>query len=269
MDREGFVKRRATPPLIAAGLATVAVVLVTVWAWVVGPGPGLGVLISVVLVLGGLVLASVGRVAGSGQEDRHQKGPGLERRRLLMGAGAVLGMSVGGALAIPAALRTRGATDRLASTAWTPGARLVTGEGRVIAVDSIRPGSLLTAFPEGLTEAVSSQTLVVGMEPVGGMEPGQVGDNRVATAEADIVAYSKLCTHMACPVGLYQERQGTVVCPCHQAVFDLRHGGRVLRGPAGRSLPMLPLGVDGAGHLIAMGDFTDAVGTGFWGRNRP
>jgi arsenite oxidase small subunit len=264
MDREGAVKRPPKPALVTAGLAAVAAVFAAIRAWVVGPGPGLGVLVSVVLVLGGLAVAGWGRAAdGADRQDRHQKGPGLQRRKLLMGAGAVLGLSVAGALAVPAAKRTREATARLRTTAWTPGARLVTGDGQVLDVDSIRPGSLLTAFPEGLTEAVSSQTLVVGMEP------GRVVDNRVATAQADIVAFSKLCTHMACPVGLYQEQQGTVVCPCHQAVFDLRDAGRVVRGPAGRALPSLPLDVDGAGNLIARGDFTDAVGTGFWGRDRP
>jgi ubiquinol-cytochrome c reductase iron-sulfur subunit len=40
----------------------------------------------------------------------------------------------------------------------------------------------------------------------------------------------------------------------------------VLRGPAHRPLPRLPLGVEADGLLVARGDFTDAVGTGFWGR---
>jgi ubiquinol-cytochrome c reductase iron-sulfur subunit len=264
MDREGVVKRPPLPSLIAVGLAGLGAVLAGIWVFAFGPGPGLGILISIVLALGGVGLANWGRAAGSSDlQERHQKGPGLERRRLLMGFGAVVGVAAAGAVAVPAALRTRAATERLGATAWTPGARLVTTEGVLIAAESIRPGSLLTAFPEGRTrDAVSSQTLVVGMEP------GRAGENRIATAEADIVAYSKLCTHMACPVGLYQEQQGTVVCPCHQAVFDLRQAGRVVRGPAGRALPMLPLDVDDAGNLIALGDFTDAVGTGFWGRSQ-
>jgi ubiquinol-cytochrome c reductase iron-sulfur subunit len=74
---------------------------------------------------------------------------------------------------------------------------------------------------------------------------------------------------MACPVGLFQEQQGTAVCPCHQAVFDLRNAGRVVSGPAGRALPSLPLDVDRAGKLVALDGFTDAVGTGFWARNLP
>jgi ubiquinol-cytochrome c reductase iron-sulfur subunit len=263
MDWKGVVNRPPTTALITAGLAAAVAVLAASRAWVVGPGPELGLLTSAVLVLGGLAAVDWGRAAGAAdRQERHQKGPGLERRRFLMGAGAVLGMAVAGALAVPAALRTRGATARLSTTAWTPGARLVTGDGQVIAVDSIRPGSVLTAFPEGLTEAVDSQTLVVGMEP------GRITDNRVATAQADIIAFSKLCTHMACPVGLFQEQQGTVVCPCHQAVFDLTDAGRVVKGPAGRALPSLPLDVDGAGNLVARGEFTDAVGTGFWGRTR-
>jgi ubiquinol-cytochrome c reductase iron-sulfur subunit len=39
-------------------------------------------------------------------------------------------------------------------------------------------------------------------------------------------------------------------------------------GPAARSLPQLPLGVDANGDLIARGDFSDPVGPGFWDRDR-
>jgi ubiquinol-cytochrome c reductase iron-sulfur subunit len=39
-------------------------------------------------------------------------------------------------------------------------------------------------------------------------------------------------------------------------------------GPATRSLPQLPLGVDGDGYVIAEGDFSDPVGPGFWDRGR-
>jgi nitrite reductase/ring-hydroxylating ferredoxin subunit len=48
-----------------------------------------------------------------------------------------------------------------------------------------------------------------------------------------IVVYSKLCTHMACPLGLYEQQSGTLLCPCHQALFDVLDGGRV-RSPARR-----------------------------------
>jgi ubiquinol-cytochrome c reductase iron-sulfur subunit len=80
------------------------------------------------------------------------------------------------------------------------------------------------------------------------------------------LVYSKLCTHMACPVSLYQSRRGVVLCPCHQATFDVLHGGTATSGPARRPLPQLPISIADDGTIVAMGDFSDAVGTGFWGR---
>ena len=49
-----------------------------------------------------------------------------------------------------------------------------------------------------------------------------------------IVAYSKLCTHVGCPVGLYQADEGLLLCPCHQSTFDVLDGARPVFGPAAR-----------------------------------
>ena len=62
-----------------------------------------------------------------------------------------------------------------------------------------------------------------------------------------VVAYSKLCTHVGCPVGLYQAEEGLLLCPCHQSTFDVYDGARPVFGPAARSLPQLPLAVDDDG----------------------
>ena len=36
-----------------------------------------------------------------------------------------------------------------------------------------------------------------------------------------IVAYSKVCTHVGCPVGLYEQQTHHLLCPCHQSTFDV------------------------------------------------
>ena len=84
----------------------------------------------------------------------------------------------------------------------------------------------------------------------------------------DIVAYSKLCTHVGCPVGLYQTELGLLLCPCHQSTFDVMRWATPIFGPAARPLPQLPLGLDGEGYIVATGDFSDPVGPGFWDRGR-
>ena len=81
------------------------------------------------------------------------------------------------------------------------------------------------------------------------------------------MAYSKLCTHVGCPVGLYQADTHELLCPCHQSTFDVLDGARPSFGPATRSLPQLPLSIDRDGFLVAQADFDEPVGPGFWNRD--
>ncbi|MDP8968915.1 MAG: Rieske (2Fe-2S) protein, partial [Actinomycetota bacterium] len=78
------------------------------------------------------------------------------------------------------------------------------------------------------------------------------------------VAYSKVCTHAGCPVGLYQVQTHQLFCPCHQSAFDVLEGAKPQFGPATRPLPQLPLHIDEEGRLVARGDFPEPVGPGFW-----
>ncbi|MBK5217441.1 MAG: Rieske (2Fe-2S) protein, partial [Propionibacteriales bacterium] len=78
-----------------------------------------------------------------------------------------------------------------------------------------------------------------------------------------ILCYSKICTHVGCPISLWEQQTHHVLCPCHQSTFDLADAGKVIFGPANRPLPQLQLGLDGEGYLIAMGDFQDVVGPSF------
>ena len=57
----------------------------------------------------------------------------------------------------------------------------------------------------------------------------------------NIVAYSKICTHVGCPVALYEQTTHHILCPCHQSTFDAPKGATVLFGPAPRPLPQLPM----------------------------
>jgi ubiquinol-cytochrome c reductase iron-sulfur subunit len=81
-----------------------------------------------------------------------------------------------------------------------------------------------------------------------------------------ILAYSKICTHVGCPISLWEQQTHHLLCPCHQSTFDLADNGKVIFGPAARALPQLPLAVDEEGYLIATSDFTEPVGPSFWER---
>ena len=82
----------------------------------------------------------------------------------------------------------------------------------------------------------------------------------------DYYAFSKLCTHLACPTSLYEQQTNRILCPCHQSQFDALEYGKPVFGPAARALPQLPIAVDSEGYLVANGDFIEPVGPAFWER---
>ena len=81
-----------------------------------------------------------------------------------------------------------------------------------------------------------------------------------------ILCYSKICTHVGCPISLWEQQTHHLLCPCHQSTFDLGDNGKVIFGPAARPLPQLPIYVDSEGYLAAQSDFTEPVGPSFWER---
>jgi ubiquinol-cytochrome c reductase iron-sulfur subunit len=81
-----------------------------------------------------------------------------------------------------------------------------------------------------------------------------------------IVAYSKICTHVGCPVGLYEQHTHHLLCPCHQSTFDVTQDCKVIFGPAKRALPQLQITVDDEGYLVSAAPFQEAVGPSFWER---
>ena len=84
---------------------------------------------------------------------------------------------------------------------------------------------------------------------------------------AGYIAYSKVCTHLGCPVGLYEQELELLVCPCHQSMFNVRNGAVPQFGPAPRPLPQLALMFNDDGFLVAQGPYDQPVGPGFWERS--
>ena len=196
-------------------------------------------------------------------------GAGLGRRKLirnsLLGALAPLGLLA----IIP--LRDLGPLPgaSLEGTAWAPGKRLVTDPaGRPIKAADIEIGSVIHVQPEGidkmpnpLEERAKATTIVIRLEPDESTVPAQV-----KWAVDGIVAYSKVCTHLGCPVGLYEQQTHHLLCPCHQSTFDVTDNCAVIFGPANRPLPQLPLALDSEGYLVSEADFQEPVGPSFWER---
>lgn len=151
------------------------------------------------------------------------------------------------------------------STGWAPGRRLVTSDGRPVDISTGSFDQLATVFPDGMIGRDDSQVVLLRLRPellsAATVEHGSI---------EGWVAYSKICTHAGCSVGLFgvDDREPDVlrqlVCPCHQSVFDPTDGARPVGGPATRSLPQLSLGVDDDGFLVANSDFDRPVGPITW-----
>jgi len=148
-------------------------------------------------------------------------------------------------------------------TKWTRGARLVRADGTPVLAADLAVGSILTVFPAGYVDDASSQTLLLRLPP-GVLH---VSPQRRSWSPQGYVAFSKVCTHAGCPVGLYRASMYQLLCPCHQSVFDVAHAAQPISGPAARALPQLPLQIADDGHLQAQSDYTEPIGPGFWQRS--
>jgi ubiquinol-cytochrome c reductase iron-sulfur subunit len=176
--------------------------------------------------------------------------------RLLLGAAAALGL----AALIPIRSLGRSPGDSLFRTKWTPGARLVTADGTPVTTSTLEVGSFTTVFPQGFEGSADSQAVLIRVED-GQL---QLPSDRLAGAPGGLVAYSKICTHAGCPLGLYLAATHELRCPCHQSTFDVLDGARPVYGPAPKPLPQLLIEVGDDGGLRAQGDFTGPVGPSFW-----
>jgi ubiquinol-cytochrome c reductase iron-sulfur subunit len=159
----------------------------------------------------------------------------------------------------------------LRNTVWRKGLRMVVyGPNTPLrAADFSTPGQMITMIPEGYAEnqnVLAKATVIIIKFAPGELIPGRPGSpGTVMNWTVDnIVAYSKICTHVGCPVALYEQTTHHILCPCHQSTFNAAQGAQVLFGPAPRPLPQLPIGTDAEGFLIATSDFHVPVGPSFW-----
>jgi ubiquinol-cytochrome c reductase iron-sulfur subunit len=200
-------------------------------------------------------------------------GAGLGRRPLIK-------LTLGGALGLfglpfIVALRDLGPMpgDRLAHTMWRKGSRLVTDpELAPIKASDVTIGSVFHVMPETLKDSThvledKAKAAVILLR----LAPSQFADDEKGRKAQEwgyqgIIAYSKICTHVGCAVGLYEQQTHHLLCPCHQSTFDATRDMDVIFGPAKRPLPQLKITVDASGYLVAPQGFTEPVGPSYWER---
>ncbi|MGH3344743.1 MAG: cytochrome bc1 complex Rieske iron-sulfur subunit [Carbonactinosporaceae bacterium] len=212
-----------------------------------------------------LASSEADRKAALATFDQGVDDSGFGRRKLIRRS--LLGAL--GALALPPLflLRDLGPLPKkkLRRTAWADEQIIINeSTGRRVRPEDLEVGTIIHAQPKHVHDLdVLAKAAVLLVR----LEPGDIKDSREAReGYQGIVCFSKICTHVGCPVSLYERRTHTLLCPCHQSTFDVADGGRVVFGPAARSLPQLAITVDAEGYLVAKGDFDQPVGPSFWER---
>jgi ubiquinol-cytochrome c reductase iron-sulfur subunit len=167
----------------------------------------------------------------------------------------------------------------LRHTVWSPGRRLlVAGTNTPLTPAEFNaPGSMISIVPDGFEDNEDALTkaavILIKFRPgelrIPTLYDGKTQLYGMNWTVNNIVAYSKICTHVGCPVALYEQTTHHILCPCHQSTFDATNGAEVIFGPAARPLPQLPLTTDAQGYLVAKSDFTQPVGPSFWERGGP
>lgn len=216
--------------------------------------------------------AELAVVFNAGVEDSGIMNSGIIRRTLL-GAMALFPLPL---IVLLRDLGPSPSKGQLTHTVWAEGTRLVTDVTYLpIKASELEVGGLVNAVPENLkeiedkdgslNERAKSVIIVVRLNQ------DQIVAQQGGTASEPwdyqgVLAYSKVCTHVGCPISLYEQKTHHLLCPCHQSTFDLADAGRVVFGPAARAMPQLPITVDAEGYLVARSDFQVPVGPSFWER---
>lgn len=197
-------------------------------------------------------------------EDWDEGSATFERRSFLT---KMLGGAVGAlGLALLFPVRSLGPSPGKGfdSTAWTEGIRLVREDGEPVPQTELAVNGVATVFPEGHVGEEDSQAILLRLRP----DELDLPEDQQGYAVDGLVCFSKVCTHAGCPVGLFEEQTGNLLCPCHQSTFNVKRGAEVVFGPAARPLPQLPMAVDDEGFLIATGDFPKPIGPAYWNIDR-
>jgi ubiquinol-cytochrome c reductase iron-sulfur subunit len=198
-----------------------------------------------------------------------ERGGGVVKRRKVLAGLLGGGLGIFGIVALFPLLRSLGPLPKgtLFHTDWRKGTFAVDSSGRRITVGELTVGSIITVYPEGKQNTdrgqAVDQTVLIRISN----ENFTTQKGRESWGPKGYIAYSKVCTHLGCPVGLYEQQLQLLVCPCHQSMFNATNGAIPQFGPAPRPLPQLPLYIDTDGYIRSQDDYNQPVGPGFWERS--
>jgi menaquinol-cytochrome c reductase iron-sulfur subunit len=153
------------------------------------------------------------------RESRTETPAEATRRHFFRIAIGVLGGFVGLVLGIPLVGSLVGPAFRKKPAGWA----------RVTTVESLPLGQpTVLSFTDQSSEGYLRETVVRNVWAV-------------RRSPAEVTVYSPICTHLGCRYD-WEPNAGRFLCPCHGSLFSL--DGKVLAGPAPRSLDTLPVKIE-------------------------
>ncbi len=134
------------------------------------------------------------------------------------------------------------------------------GEAAAPRETAARP-ALTTVLPYPRLKLAHATQLKTGVElrltypdkesPISLLKLGKKAINGIGP-DADIVAYSRLCSHMGGSLN-FRPSAGEFQCPLHYARFDAAKSGLIIIGQATDNLPQLQSHMDRKGDIYAVG----------------
>lgn len=189
--------------------------------------------------------------------------PSTTRRRITLG---ILMASLAGAFGsflamVKILIPEKGGGGYEANVA--PGDRLVYAQGEKTGVplpaSAFRVGDAVLAYPGGKTQNQANLIQLIRLEESAFKPP-----TRLDLTDQGFVAYSAICTHLACTVSWVKNPKSPAAsfteCFCHNSIFDPARGAKVLAGPAPIPLAQIGVKVSEDGTLIITSGFIGPVG---------
>ena len=154
-------------------------------------------------------------------------------------------------------------TGGLAHGQVTRGDRLVDedaeGTPAPLKVSDLRIGKPMVAYPFDTKKSLARNDSRLNKIVLLRLPEGDLDPKTRARAAGGVIAYSAICTHTGCDVKTWLAKEKALICFCHSSKFSLLEDGIVASGPAPRSLPSIPLSLDGD-QLVIAGPFSAAPG---------
>ncbi len=157
---------------------------------------------------------------------------------LLASAAGLLGPMLRGQPVVRSALASSDTDPSSASSSPTPSA--------AASAEASADPVVAAATPPPTGPVIARMSRLSKDRPLGFDDPTTGDPSAVLLLPSGkVVAFDLTCTHAGCEVG-YDPSTGLLICPCHGATFDPRHGARAIAGPTDQPLTSLPIHVDAA-----------------------